>query len=100
MKDPSKLYELWKQAESYSCRPSDLLAISDDVQAFYLDRACWKYGSRLDGMINEAASKAKTDQSRASAVRGILTKALSMGKATGGKGTKKESSSFKDPALM
>lgn len=84
-------------ADAYSCRPSDLLGVDCDIQSFYLDRACWIFGAKLDSQISEATRNAKNDVARQTAAHQVLNKAMGKG-VTKEKG--KPQSKFRDPALM
>lgn len=98
MTEPTRLYELWQQAESFSCRPSDLLSIECTIEAYYLDRACWLYGSKLDAEIKGATSKAKSEKAAAAKASQILHRRLN---ANGEKtSSKSKKGHYKDPALM
>lgn len=45
------LWETWNMAKSYSCRPSDLLAVKGDVAAYHTDRAVMLFGRALETEI-------------------------------------------------
>lgn len=86
-------------SSKYSSRPSDLLGITCDIQSFYLDRACWLYGSQLDVQIENAVKNAKNDVAKKTAAHQALSKAMSKGrqKANGQGQAQKR---FRDPALI
>lgn len=96
VKDPRKLYELWNLAARYSTRPSELLGISCDIQAFYLDRACWAFGVSLDSQMEQATKNAKNDVARKTAAQQIMNRVMGLGQEgkhpSGGGG-------FRDPAI-
>lgn len=84
-------------SNKFSARPSEMLGLSCDIQSFYLDRACWLFGSQLDSQIEVATSKAKNDTARRTAAQQIFNKAMSQGTVAGvEQGAKK----YRDPALM
>lgn len=74
-----------------------MLGLSCDIQSFYLDRACWLFGSRLDSEIDQATHKAKNDTARKTVAQQVFNKAMSLGTVAGvEQGAKK----YRDPALM
>lgn len=85
-------------AEKFSARPSEIIGLQCDIQAFYLDRACWMYGTQLDSKIDQAANAAKNDVGRQTAVSQVMNKALNQGRIEGP--TKGSKAQFRDPALM
>lgn len=86
-------------SSKYSSRPSELLGITCDIQAFYLDRACWLYGTQLDSQIENAVRNAKNDVAKKTAAHQALSKAMAKGKQNpGGQGQVQRQ--FRDPALI
>lgn len=84
-------------ADAYSCRPSDLLGVDCEIQSFYLDRACWMFGTKLDSQISQATHNAKNDVARQTAAHQVMNKALG---DSGPSGKKQGPTKFRDPALM
>lgn len=41
-------------AGKFRCRPSELLNVSHSVEAFYLDRAVYTFGSHMEADLEEA----------------------------------------------
>lgn len=56
--------------KTYHCRPSELLAIDHTVQAFYLDKAVFTFGTAFDADIEEhGKSKGKKPNPKQDALR-------------------------------
>jgi hypothetical protein len=49
-------------AQKYSTTPSELLDISHPVDAYYLNRAVWRFGTAMDQDVDTAVNKAKDKQ--------------------------------------
>lgn len=74
-----RVWELYKLSKDYRCRPSDLLTITHPVQAFYLDRAVWTFGTSLDAALAKVEDgKKKAPQIKAAKTR-VLHTWLEMG---------------------
>ena len=64
VKHPTRLWEIWRMAKEFRCRPSELMghAIRGDdphgggrsVVALVLDRAVWSFGSAVETDMDEA----------------------------------------------
>jgi hypothetical protein len=78
-------------AKTFSCRPSQLLAINDELHAYWFDRAIMLFGRAVEHDMEEARSESKTD---AEAQR---RQALSFGSWMRDPNEKPK---FKDPADM
>lgn len=55
------LWEAWRLAKAYTCRPSEIYAIKDEVTAYSFDRAVYLFGSQLEAELKTAAKDAKSD---------------------------------------
>ena len=85
-------------SQSYHCRPSVLLGIEDDIQSFYLDRACWLYGTKIEEELNRATKDAKSETAAQSKAMGVLNYRLN--RNVKGDTSKSTAGRFKDPAMM
>lgn len=69
MESPTNLWQAWQLSKSYSCRPSEVYAIHDEVAAFCFDRAVSTFGrgleAELDKAVNEAKSQAEANRKHA-----------------------------------
>lgn len=74
-----------------------MLGIDCDIQSFYLDRACWMFGTKLDSQISQATQNAKNDVARQTAAHQVMNKALDLENVGG---TRQGQTKFRDPALM
>lgn len=74
-----------------------MLGLTCDIQAFYLDRACWLYGTQLDSQVKQATQNAKNDVARKTAAQQVMSKALNQGGAKEAGASKPK---FRDPAIM
>lgn len=74
-----------------------MLGLTCEIQSFYLDRACWLYGTQLDSRVKQATQNAKNDVARQTAAQQVMSKAL--GQADAGKAGSSPKK-FRDPALM
>lgn len=72
--DQNQLWNLWKLSSKLRTRPSELLGISSKVKAFYLDRACWRFGSTIDSEIEQATQDAKNNSQAQARAQSILRK--------------------------
>lgn len=52
----------------YQCRPSDLLGLDSPLFAYYLDRAVWVFGSRVEAELDKARDSSKSKNRQAMAV--------------------------------
>lgn len=74
-----KVWELFSLSKAYRCRASELVNITHPVQAFYLDRAVWTFGTSLEAALNACDDgKKKAPQIKASKQR-VLHTWLEMG---------------------
>lgn len=79
VRSSQRVWEVWQLSKNYRCRPSDLLNITHPVQAFYLDRAVWTFGTSLEGALAECEDgKKKAPQIKAAKQR-VLTRWLELG---------------------
>lgn len=79
MRDPTKVWETWTRSQSFGCKPSDLMRVGSPIKAFYLDRAVWMFGSKVEGQMAKAEEKTKTTQAAEKARMRVLNKHLSAG---------------------
>ena len=83
------------RAKALKCRPSELVGNYNSIEAFYFDRAIWRWASGVEIDMDEAAenagkgSKSPEKFKRAARLR-VLDKALK---------TRGQPQKFKDPAL-
>lgn len=70
------VWMLWNMAKNYGCRPSTLLALSDPLAAFYLDRAVATFGMRVDAALEEAKNRKGSDASKQMGVSIVLSREL------------------------
>jgi hypothetical protein len=62
VEDSTSLWEAWKLAKAYHCRPSDLYGIRDEVAALSFDRAIYLFGTELESELRAAQDGAKNQQ--------------------------------------
>jgi hypothetical protein len=79
-------------AKTWNCRPSDLLAITDDYVAFCLDQAVGYFGRVVEADLE--AVEGKTDAERNQKRDRVLQKYI------GDKDEKPRRGQFADPAAM
>lgn len=87
------LWLLWRQAETWGCKPSDILHVEDDWQAAYtIDQAVWNFGSALQAALDKAVDNPKMkDKQRKRAQEKVFSKWLPGGQA--------DTSRFRDPTV-
>lgn len=49
----------YRQAKAFSCKPSDLMGVTDQPTAYYLDRAVFTFGSALEAELEKAGQQGK-----------------------------------------
>src|SRR6478752_79953 len=60
------LWAAWQQSKAYRVRPSELMGITAQPLAFYLDRAVFTFGTALDAELDKAGeTKGKSKKSAA-----------------------------------
>lgn len=89
------VWELWQRSKALRCKPSDLVGDYNSIEAFYFDRAVWRWASAVDYDIETAADNAgkgkkSPEKFKQQARLKVLEKAL---KARG------QPQKYKDPAL-
>lgn len=84
-------------SQAYSTRPSELLGIDNTVKAYYIDQACFRFGSRVDSEMSKAETKTKDIKSAERARAAILDREVYSGTGTGV--SSQPSGRFRDPAL-
>lgn len=70
------MWEIWNLAKTYKARPSDLVDVSDKLNAFYLDRAVFMFGTHVESEMEKAASDAKDQQTSIRKRQAVLDKYL------------------------
>jgi hypothetical protein len=75
-------------AQTYHCRPSDLVGPLHPLTAFYLDRAIFAFGQEIEADLEAAGKKAKNEKGASVKQQMVLNRWL----RTEGGGR------FKDPA--
>lgn len=58
---------MWQQSKAFHCRPSDLLAIDDELTAYYFDRAVYTFGKALEAeldRVSQSTGKGKQKKSQ------------------------------------
>lgn len=63
---------LWQQSKAYRSRPSEILGITEQPTAYYLDRAVFVFGRSLEAALEEAGQsrgKQKKTQSQIAMAR-------------------------------
>lgn len=58
------LWQLYQMATTYQIRPSDLVGLSNDWEAFCLDRAVFLFGTALSNDLEGQEGKNKKDVKR------------------------------------
>lgn len=48
-------------AKAFSCRPSEILAIQSDLEAFRLDRAVYRFGTHVDAALDKVSGKSDSE---------------------------------------
>lgn len=81
------LWEAWRLAKAYMCRPSEIYGVKDEVTAYSFDKAVYAFGSNLDAELKKASAGAKSDSQANGRRQRVLAKWL------GGK------AQYKDPAV-
>lgn len=56
------MWETWNLSKLYKTRPSKLLAVRDELAAFYLDRAVASFGTMVENEMHRAAEGKKAKQ--------------------------------------
>jgi hypothetical protein len=79
-------------SQSYNCRPSAFFGSLHPVTEFYVDRTVWRFGTSIDGEIENAAKSAKNDAMANAAMGQVITRWLGSG---GGAKQK-----YRDPANL
>lgn len=72
MKDPGLLWETWNIAKTFSCRPSELLSIEDNLVAYYIDRSTFIFGIGVENRMDEAEENTKSAKAARAARQRVL----------------------------
>lgn len=80
-------------SKAYSCRPSELLAVRHDLEAFRLDRAVYRFGTHVDAELDKVSGK-NDNEIKTKRLR-VVEKYFPKAQAASASGTKKK---FADPA--
>lgn len=70
------LWDLYRKAETYNCRPSEMLGVTDVWMAYEIDGAVFQFGSALAGELESVEGKNKAEIKRKR--ERILTKWLDL----------------------
>lgn len=73
------MWHVWKQAQSYSTTPADLLGVEDPLIYFYLNRAIWTYCARVESELESASNSGKSKSRQSMAVNMVLHRWLGLG---------------------
>lgn len=76
MKDSAKLWQTYQSCKAYRCRPSELLDITEQPTAYFLDRAVQAFGTALETELEKAGQGKKSKGQVAMAQRMILNRWL------------------------
>lgn len=72
------MWVTWLQAKKFSCKPSELLGIESQPQAFYFNRAVFTFGTALEAELERAGQtrgkKKKNEQQIAMARQRVMTR--------------------------
>lgn len=79
MQSPQNLWATFQLAKTYGCRPSDLLGITEQPTAYYLDRAVAVFGIHLENELEKAEQKGKSARSKQMKKNMVLHKYLGAG---------------------
>lgn len=71
----------WRMSKTFHCRPSQLLAIHDEVAAYYLDSAVFYFGVNYELDLEKAGEKAKSDGAKKMAMESVNKRWLNDGLA-------------------
>lgn len=93
MSNSKNLWQVYQLAKDMRCRPSELLGITDTVQAFCFDRAAVIFGSALSHELENA--KGKTDKAIRQSQQRIFNKWIPEATDSAGK---RNAKGFRDPA--
>src|SRR6266498_593390 len=88
VKSSENLWVAWNLSQAYSCKPSDIYSIHDELAAFFFDRAVHRFGSCVE-MALDASSEGKSGN-QAKAAR-----TMTLRNWVGG-----EKQRFRDPAVQ
>lgn len=73
------LWRVWTVSKQYRRRPSELLNVTNDFDAFCLDEAVMTFGTSIDGDVQEAADNTKgSDAMKRGAAENTLRKHLGL----------------------
>lgn len=61
VRNSSQLWTLFRQAETFSCRPSELLGIEDAYLAYCIDGAVYEFGVTLKNELESIEGKSKQE---------------------------------------
>lgn len=75
MKNPRQVWALYREAESFSTTPADLLGVDDDYTRYCLNQAVNYFGKSAEARMEKAAAKAKNEKA-ANAARDRALKAI------------------------
>lgn len=65
-------------SKAWGIRPSELAGVVDEVQAYFVDRAVFTFGTHVQAELEEAAAGAKNKQQSANRQQAVLSKYLNI----------------------
>lgn len=74
--NPKALWETWTLAKQWGVRPSELLSIAYELDAYFLDRAITTFGMSVEADLDKASTDAKNSKKAAQARARVLDKWL------------------------
>ena len=77
------MWELYRQAKAFRCRPSELVGYVEPIKAFYFDRGVWMFGTEIDNALATADQNAKNPKFARAARARVLANYLRGGESTG-----------------
>jgi len=88
------MWDVWKMAKAYSCRPSELLGITNSAGAYHADRATMYFCTELEVALSEVDGRKMSEPVKNLERKKLLDKWLKLEPAkTGG------ASGYRDPAM-
>lgn len=81
---------LYRQAEQWSTRPSEILRVTDWMAAYSIDQAVWNFGTALQAALDKAEDEGKNKNQKRRKREQVLKKWLPGGQA--------DTKAYRDPA--
>jgi hypothetical protein len=67
---------LWQQSKDYRSRPSQLMGIDEQPLAYFIDRAVWAFGSRVEAEVRKVQAGDKSERQKEMAGRMVMNRWL------------------------